>query len=139
IQIADSSNFKASKTVAAALVTVEPGGMREMHWHPNADEWQYYLQGKGRMTVFDTGPKATTNDFQAGDIGLVKRNLGHYVENVGDTVLKFVEIFRAPHYEEISLAEWLSRTPPSLVMQHFNLTADQVARLPKGRRGIVPL
>ena len=139
IQIADSSNFKASKTVAAALVTVEPGGMREMHWHPNADEWQYYLQGKGRMTVFDTGPKATTNDFQAGDIGLVKRNLGHYVENVGDTVLKFVEIFRAPHYEEISLAEWLSRTPPSLVMQHFNLSADQVARLPKGRRGIVPL
>jgi oxalate decarboxylase len=45
IQIADSTNLKISKTVAAALVTVEPGGMREMHWHPNADEWQYYLRG----------------------------------------------------------------------------------------------
>ncbi|MBG9789715.1 hypothetical protein ABD74_19570 [Brevibacillus laterosporus] len=36
----DSSNFLASKTVAAALVEVEPGAMRELHWHPNNDEWQ---------------------------------------------------------------------------------------------------
>ena len=57
MQIADSTNFKVSKTIAAALVTVKPGGMREMHWHPNADEWQYYIKGNGRMTVFNTGPQ----------------------------------------------------------------------------------
>ena len=38
--------FPASKTIASALVEVEPGGMRELHWHPNADEWQYYLSGQ---------------------------------------------------------------------------------------------
>jgi len=21
--------------------------MRELHWHPNASEWQFYLAGKG--------------------------------------------------------------------------------------------
>jgi oxalate decarboxylase len=62
VQIADSHNFKASTTVAAALVTVHPGGLREMHWHPNADEWQYYVKGSAQMTVFDTGPKAVTNN-----------------------------------------------------------------------------
>ena len=139
IQVADSSNFKVSQTVAAALVTVEPGGMREMHWHPNADEWQYYIKGQARMTVFNTGPKATTTDFRAGDIGLVKKNLGHYVENTGTDTLQFLEIFRAPRYQEVSLAEWIARTPPAMVMQHFNLSAEDVARLPKGRRGIVPL
>ncbi len=139
IQLADSSNFRIAKTIAAALVTVEPGGMREMHWHPNADEWQYYLQGDARMTVFDTGPKATTTDFHAGDIGVVKRNLGHYVENTGTGVLQFLEVFRTAKYEEVSLAEWLARTPPALVMQHFNLSAEQVARLPKAARGIVPV
>ncbi|MCW3797213.1 cupin domain-containing protein [Sphingomonas sp. BN140010] len=139
IQIADSHNFRASKTIAAAMVTIEPGGMRELHWHPNADEWQYYLQGEARMTVFDTGPKATTTDFRAGDVGLVKRNLGHYVENTGRDVLKFMEIFRAPEYLEVSLADWLSHTPPALVMQHFNLSAEEVASLAKGNRGIVPL
>jgi oxalate decarboxylase len=56
VRIADSSNFNVSKTTAAALLTIPPGGMRELHWHPNADEWQYYIKGKGRMTVFNTGP-----------------------------------------------------------------------------------
>ena len=41
IQVADSTNFPASRTVAAALNIIQPGSMRELHWHPNADEWQY--------------------------------------------------------------------------------------------------
>jgi oxalate decarboxylase len=56
-RVADSRNFKAAQTIAAALVTVHPGGLREMHWHPNADEWQYYISGQAAMTVFNTGPK----------------------------------------------------------------------------------
>jgi hypothetical protein len=64
IQIADSTNFPAPRTVAAALVTVKPGSMRELHWHPNADDWQYYMKGSARMTVFITGPHANTTDFR---------------------------------------------------------------------------
>ena len=79
VRIADSHNFMASTTIAAALVTLRPGALREMHWHPNADEWQYWVKGTGQMTVFNTGPKAVTNNFNPGDIGYVKRNLGHYI------------------------------------------------------------
>jgi oxalate decarboxylase len=43
VRVVDSHNFPASKNVAAALVTIKPGGMRELHWHPNASEWQFYL------------------------------------------------------------------------------------------------
>lgn len=139
IQFADSSNFPIAKTVATALVTVEPGGMREMHWHPNADEWQYYLRGSGRMTVFNTGPKATTNDFRAGDVGVVRRNYGHYVENTGDDVLQFIEVFRSDRYEEVSLANWLSRLPPALVSQHLNISPEMLAKFPDGTQGIVPV
>ena len=52
VRITDSSNFPIAKTIAAALVEIKPGAMRELHWHPNNDEWQYYLSGQGRMTVF---------------------------------------------------------------------------------------
>ncbi len=83
LRVADSSNFIVSKTIAAGLVTLRPGAMRAMHWHPNADEWQYWIKGKGRMTVFNTGPKAVTMDFNPGDIGYVQRNLGHYIKNTG--------------------------------------------------------
>src|ERR1700730_18446101 len=108
VQIADSRNFNVSTTVAAALVTIKPGGMRELHWHPNADEWQYYIKGEARMTVFDTGPKASTADFRAGDIGYVKKSLGHYVENTGDTDLVFLGRFKIHRYAEVSLSDWLT-------------------------------
>jgi len=139
IRIADSTNFPASKTVAAGLVSIEPGSMRELHWHPNADEWQYWLKGQGRMTVFNTGPHANTTDFRPGDVGVVKRNLGHYIENTGDETLIFLETFRSDHYEEVSLANWLSHLPPSLVSQHLNIPAEVLATFPRGTQGITPL
>jgi oxalate decarboxylase len=82
VRVVDSSNFKVS-TTAMALVTVHPGGLRELHWHPNADEWQFYISGKGRMTVVDTGNKARTMDFQEGDVGYVQKTLLHYIDNIG--------------------------------------------------------
>ncbi len=136
IKVADSTNFNVATAITAALVTVKPGGVREMHWHPNADEWQYYIRGKARMTVFNTGPNAMTMDFNAGDIGYVRRNLGHYVENVGDTDLQFVGVFRAPRYEEVSLSDWLTHTPPKLVAQHLNSEAD-IAKWPDNSPGIM--
>jgi oxalate decarboxylase len=135
LRIADSNNFFVSTTVAAALVTVRPGGIREMHWHPNADEWQYYIKGKARMTVFNTGPNAATMDFNAGDIGYVKRNLGHYVQNVGDTDLQFVGVFRASNYQEVSLSNWLTHTPPALVSQHLNVDQADIAKWPNNAPG----
>ena len=138
LQVADSSNFKVSTTVAAALVTMKPGKMRQMHWHPNADEWQYYIKGKARMGVFNTGPNVLTVDFNPGDIGYVKRNFGHYVQNVGDTDLQFFAVFRAPGYEEISLADWLKHTPPALVAQHLNVDTTTVAMWPDEVPKVVP-
>jgi oxalate decarboxylase len=138
LQIADTTTFKVSNTITAALETIRPGALREMHWHPNADEWQYYLKGEGRMTVFDAGPRAMTMDFRAGDLGLVKRNQGHYVQNTGTTDLQFVAVFKSPLYQEISLSNWLTRTPPALVAQHLNIDPAVLAQFPKGAPGLVP-
>jgi oxalate decarboxylase len=128
--LADSSNFHVSATIAAALVTLRPGALREMHWHPNADEWQYYIKGNARMGIFNTGPNVLTMDFKAGDIGYVKRNYGHYVQNVGDTDMQFLAVFRAPHYEEISLSDWLTHTPPALVAEHLKVDEATIAKWP---------
>lgn len=138
VQIADSRNFPISKTIAAALVTVAPGGMRELHWHPNADEWQYYIKGEARMTVFNTGPKAQTADFRPGDLGYVKKSLGHYIQNTGKTELQFLEIFKTDRYAEVSLSDWLTRAPPQLVAQHLNIDPAVIGRFPRNRPDVVP-
>jgi oxalate decarboxylase len=137
VRIVDSSNFPAATTIAAALVEVEPGAIRELHWHPNTDEWQYYIAGCGRMTVFASGGKARTFDYQAGDVGYVPFAMGHYVENTGDEPLRFLEMFRSDHVADLSLNQWLGLTPPELVQAHLNLDPRTVAALSKEKPIIV--
>lgn len=137
VRIMDSTNFPASKTIASALVEVEPGGMRELHWHPNADEWQYYIAGQGRMTVFASNSNAQTFDFQAGDVGSVPRNMPHYVENTGKEVLRFLEMFRSPKFEDIPLAQWLAFTPHELVRAHLHIDESVLKNIPPKKMPIV--
>jgi oxalate decarboxylase len=138
VRIVDSNNFKASTTIAAAIVTVHPGGIRELHWHPNADEWQYFISGQGRMTVFATGGRARTMDFQAGDVGYIQKTLPHYVENTGDTDLKFLEMFKSSYYQDLALSEWLTHTPPELVAAHLNIDKATLDAIPKDEVVILP-
>lgn len=124
VHIIDSSVFKVSTTVAAAIVEVEPGGIRELHWHTNNDEWLYFLEGEGRMTVFASSDHSRTFDYQAGDVGYVPYAMGHYIQNTGDTVLRFLEMFKSDHYADISLNQWMSQLPPKLVKEHLNVSDE---------------
>jgi oxalate decarboxylase len=138
VRIADSSNFAASVTIAAALVEIEPGGMRELHWHPNGDEWQFYISGEARMTVFGSESLARTFNYQAGDVGVVPFPMPHYVENIGTTTLRFLEIFKSDHFADISLAQWLAFTPQDLVEGHLRIDPSVLKNVSKGKRPIVP-
>ena len=137
VWIADSGNFPASATVAAALVEVRPGGLRELHWHPNADEWQYYVEGEGRMTVFAASGRARTFDYGAGDVGYVPLAMGHYVQNTGDRPLRFLELFRSDRFADVSLNQWLARTPAGLVSAHLNVGARVTGALAEEKRPVV--
>jgi oxalate decarboxylase len=137
VRIVDSSNFPAASTIAAALVEIEPGALRELHWHPNTDEWQYYISGQGLMTVFASGGKARTFDYQAGDVGYVPFAMGHYVENTGDEPLRFLEMFRSDRFADVSLNQWMALTPPELVQAHLNLDEQTMAALSKDKPIVV--
>jgi oxalate decarboxylase len=137
VRIADSRNFPAATTIAAALVEVDPGGMREMHWHPNTDEWQYYVRGHARMTVFASSEKARTFDYQAGDVGYVPFAMGHYIENTGDELLVFLEVFRSDHFADLSLNQWMALTPRGLVEAHLNLGDETLDALRKHKPIVV--
>jgi len=138
VLIVDSSTFKVSTSMAAAIVTIHPGGMRELHWHQNADEWQYFISGTGRMTVLATGHRARTMDFEAGDVGYVQHTLPHYIENTGDNDLRFLEMFKSSRYQDLSLSEWLAHTPPELVMAHLNIDKAAYDAIPKEKAVILP-
>jgi oxalate decarboxylase len=138
VRIIDKKAFPATD-IAAAIVRVKPGGMREMHWHPQSDEWQYYVNGKARMTVFVAGGKARTFDFQAGDVGYIRKSRPHYVENVGTEDLLFLEVFPTGVYQDISATEWLAHTPSRLVDQHLKTGEDFLEKLQKKEVVVAPV
>jgi oxalate decarboxylase len=138
VRITDTSVFPASRTISAALVEIQPGGLRELHWHPNNNEWQYYLEGQARMGVFGASGQARTFDFQAGDVGYVPFAMGHYIENTGSTPVSFLEIFKSSYYADVSLNQWLALTPPELVQAHLKLNDKTMAALHKEKFPVVP-
>jgi oxalate decarboxylase len=136
-RVVDSHNFLAAKHIAAALVNVKPGGMRELHWHPNASEWQYYISGKARMTVFTT-EGVRTMDFNENDVGFVPRVAGHYVENMGNKDLVFLEMFAASEFVDFSLNNWIRHLPPEMVIAHLNLDAETIRKIPTENVAVIP-
>src|ERR1039457_459296 len=138
VKIIDSKTF-AVTPISAAIVTLKPGGLRELHWHPNADEWQYYITGKGRMTVFAAGSTARTMDFEEGDVGYIPISNPHYIENMGDSDLVFIEMFRTSEYQDISLAEWMAHTPHLLMNQHLDVGMSVLDNIPTGEVVIRPV
>lgn len=130
VRIVDSRNFPPSTTIAAGFVTLKPGGLRELHWHPNGSEWQYYIAGKGRMTVFAAPGRGRTQDYSANDVGFVPSMSGHYIENTGDSDLVFLELIRSDKFVDFSLNNWLSHLPPEMVEAHLNLDQAEISKIP---------
>ena len=138
VKILDPQTFPIAESFSAALVTIEPGAMRELHWHLTSDEWDFYLQGSGRLTVFSAPESSRTFDFQGGDVGYVPVADSHYVENIGDKPLVFLEVLQAPRYADISVAQWLGLTPRQVVKDTLNLPDEIIDNLPKYEQFIVP-
>jgi len=137
VRIVDSTNFPVNTSIAAGLVRLKPGGMRELHWHPNASEWQFWLAGKGRMTIVMPEGRARTMDFNANDVGFVPAVAGHYIENTGDTDVVFLEMFKASRFLDFSLNNWIGRMPPEMATAHLNLDASALKRIPTEKQEII--
>jgi oxalate decarboxylase len=137
VRVVDSRNFPTSKHIAAALVTVKPGGMRELHWHPAASEWQYYISGKGRMTVFFPVDNGRTMDFNANDVGYVPSNAPHYIENTGDTDLVFLETFASEEFTDVSLNQWLRRVPSEMLKAHLGIDKEAAMKIPAEKLEVI--
>jgi len=137
-RIVDSSNFPVATNIAAAMVILKPGGLREMHWHPSVSEWQYWIKGKGRMTIVTTEAKARTMDFNANDVGFVPSMAGHSIENTGTEDLVFLEMFKASRYQDVSLNQWIARMPDKMAQAHLKLSAATIRQAPQGDYDVLP-
>lgn len=125
------AEFPISTTMTGALLIIEPGSLREPHWHPNAAEWQFYLKGSGRMTVFGSHGRVRTDDFVAGDVGYVPQGYGHYIENTGSDNLEVLVVLNNGTYQSVSLTGWMAANPDLLLSTNFGVPESVFDKFPK--------
>ena len=134
IRLVSEHEFPISTTMTGALMRIKPGGLRELHWHPNADEWQYYIGGRARMSVFGSHGRVRTDEFNAGDVGYVPQGYGHYIENIGTEDLELLIVLNNGTYQSISLTAWMAANPHLLLSTNFKVPESTFANFPKSMR-----
>jgi oxalate decarboxylase len=134
IRLVSQREFPISTTMTGAVMRIKPGGMREMHWHPNADEWQYYIAGRARMGVFGSHGRTRTEEFGAGDVGYVPQGYGHYIENIGKDDVELLVVLNNGAYESISLIAWMAANPHLLLATNFRVPESTFAGFPDSQR-----
>ncbi len=134
-----ADKFPVSATVTGVVLELEPGGLRELHWHPTSDEWQYVLSGKVHVTMFGSHSRYRIETLEKGDAGYIPQGYGHSVENASDTEKARVLIgFNTGHYEAIDLSSWLAGNPKHILANNFQTSESVVDQFPHDRVFIAP-
>ncbi|HEY2148792.1 MAG TPA: cupin domain-containing protein [Pirellulales bacterium] len=129
--VVDSIKFPVSKTITGAVLELAPGGMRELHWHPTADEWDYVLEGSLSVTLFGANGRHKIETFEKGDVGYIPQGYGHSLENVGDKPCRVLIGFNSGIYQDIDLSEWIAANPLDVLATNFSKPAALFENFPR--------
>jgi oxalate decarboxylase len=126
----DSSRFPISRTVTGVILDLEPGALRELHWHPTADEWQYIIDGQVSVTMFGSHARHRVEVLDKGDVCYIPQGYGHSVENVGGTPARVLIGFNTGTYATIDLSQWIAGNPADVLATNFKQSAELFDKFP---------
>ena len=127
----DSIRFPIAKTITGVVLDLDPGALRTLHWHPNADEWQYVVEGEVSVTLFGSHGRYRIEQLQQGDVGYIPQGYGHSIENVGDKPCRVLIGFNNGVYETIDLSQWIAGNPVDVLATNFSKPAALFEKFPR--------
>jgi oxalate decarboxylase len=120
-----NAQFPLSTTMSGAFMHLEAGTLRDIHWHPNADELQYVLRGTMKVGIYGMGGVNDTYTISAGDVGFVPQGFMHYLEAI-DGPVDLLLTFNNPNWTTQELSTWLSISPDFIQARSLNTTVEVV-------------
>jgi oxalate decarboxylase len=127
----DSTRFPIARTLTGVLLELDPGALRELHWHPTADEWQYLIAGKVHVTMFGSHGRYRTETLEPGDVGYIPQGYGHSIESVGEVPCRILIGLNTGVYETIDLSQWIAGNPPDVLATNFGKPAAVFEKFPR--------
>jgi oxalate decarboxylase len=126
----DASQFPISTTVTGVILDLDAGALRELHWHPNADEWQYIIDGRVSVTLFGSGGRFRIETLEKGDVAYIPQGYGHSIETIGDGTARILIGFNSGSYETIDLSQWIAGNPPDVLATNFSQKPELFDKFP---------
>jgi len=127
----DSTRFPISRTMTGVVFELDSGGLRTLHWHPNASEWQYVLSGSYKVTMFGAKGRYREEILQPGDVAYIPQGYGHSIENIAGETGRILLGLNSGIFQKIDLADWVSGQPADVLMMNLSLTEEEVQTLPR--------
>jgi oxalate decarboxylase len=118
--------------IAGAHLYLNPGGVREMHWH-NSAEWAYILAGHCQVTVVDPEGETEVANYAPGDLWYFPKGHAHAIQTLGSAPCHAILAFDDGLYGEhgtFGLSDWTSRLEAGSLAQILGLSKDVVAKIP---------
>ena len=127
----DGSQFPISSTMTGVVLEMEPGALRELHWHPNAAEWQYALSGEFQVTMFGSGGRWREENLVQGDVAYIPQGFGHSIKNIAKTKARILIVFNNGHYQTINLSQWIAGNPTDILGTNFGVDPAIFDKFPR--------
>ena len=117
--------------MATYSLSLKKGGIREPHWHPNAAELDYVIEGRARMIIFSPGGNIDTFEVEPDQIVFIPTAYFHYIENIGDEELHFAVFFNHEKPQDIGISGAFGAYSNEVLGAVFNMNPKIFESLPK--------
>ena len=118
--------------IAGAHLYLNPGGVREMHWH-NSAEWALILAGHCQVTVVDPEGETEVANYAPGDLWYFPKGHSHAIQTLGSEPCHAFLAFDDGLYGEhgtFGLSDWMSRLDPGMLAHVLGMSKSAVANIP---------
>src|SRR5438270_1268473 len=121
-----------STTTAGVEMRLTAGGVRELHWHVEA-EWAIMLYGNARITAVDQQGRSFVSDVGEGDLWLFPKGIPHSIQGLGPDGCRFLLVFDDGNFNEFGtflITDWLAHTPKEVLAKNFNVAKSTFNNVP---------
>jgi oxalate decarboxylase len=129
IQRLTVDEFPILERLSIKRLVLQPGTIREPHWHANANELAYCLSGSVLVTVFDTADEFSSFTITAGQMFHIDTGALHHIENIGEQTAELIVVFSNELPVDFSLRASFGAMTDAVLGNTYDLPASAFAGL----------
>ncbi len=129
-------NFPLLQGVSFYKLVLHKNGIREPHWHANADELGYCLKGKVLVTVYGNNNQRESFVVEQGKAFFIPSGFLHGIENIGEDTAEFVLLFSNEQTEDFGLSSTFGMFTDAVLGNTWGVSKDVFSSLKRSTNPI---